>query len=92
MGGAAGPYHSQQWDANKLANFVWNKFLGGRDSSISRPFGDIRLDGVDFDPEGKKKALIRIKYRSSKNQIFLSFTFFFYFSLLFFFLFLSSFK
>ncbi|CAO3619366.1 unnamed protein product [Cunninghamella echinulata] len=52
MGGAAGPYHEQEWNSLKLATFIWNKFLGGRDESISRPFGNIVLDGVDFDPEG----------------------------------------
>lgn len=55
MGGAAGPYHEQEWNSSKLATFIWNKFLGGRDQSISRPFGNIVLDGIDFDPEGKKR-------------------------------------
>jgi chitinase len=37
-------------DANQVADYIWNKFLGG--TSNSRPFGDAILDGVDFDIEG----------------------------------------
>jgi chitinase len=37
-------------DANQVADYIWNNFLGG--NSNSRPFGDAILDGVDFDIEG----------------------------------------
>lgn len=53
MGGAAGPYHTQSWDPDLLAWWVWNKFLAGEDRTLSRPFGDVILDGIDFDPECK---------------------------------------
>ncbi|KAI7865914.1 glycoside hydrolase superfamily [Spinellus fusiger] len=52
MGGAAGPYRTQTWDPDVLAWWVWNKFLGGDDRTLSRPFKDVQLDGIDFDPEG----------------------------------------
>ncbi|PNX74468.1 acidic endochitinase-like protein [Trifolium pratense] len=37
-------------DANQVADYIWNTYLGG--NSNSRPFGDVILDGVDFDIEG----------------------------------------
>ena len=37
-------------DARKVADYIWDNFLGGH--SNSRPFGDAILDGVDFDIEG----------------------------------------
>ncbi|KAK7266904.1 hypothetical protein RIF29_19565 [Crotalaria pallida] len=37
-------------DARKVADYIWDNFLGGQSSS--RPFGDAVLDGVDFDIEG----------------------------------------
>ncbi|KAI9110217.1 hypothetical protein K1719_018659 [Acacia pycnantha] len=33
-------------EAQKVFDYLWNKFLGG--SSSSRPFGDAILDGIDF--------------------------------------------
>lgn len=53
VGGAVGPYHKQKWDPDLFAWWMWNKFLGGTDPSVIRPFGDVILDGVDYDPEGK---------------------------------------
>ncbi|CAO3598361.1 unnamed protein product [Absidia cylindrospora] len=51
VGGATGPYRHQKWEADKLAWSLWIKFLGGTDRILSRPFGDVILDGIDFDPE-----------------------------------------
>ncbi|CEP12344.1 hypothetical protein [Parasitella parasitica] len=51
VGGAAGPYHKQNWDPDLFAWWMWNKFLGGTDKTVPRPFGDAILDGVDYDPE-----------------------------------------
>ncbi|ORZ01264.1 glycoside hydrolase superfamily [Syncephalastrum racemosum] len=51
MGGAAGAYHTESWEPDLLAWWMWNKFLGGQDRTLSRPFGDVILDGLDFDPE-----------------------------------------
>ncbi|KAL9323091.1 hypothetical protein ACSQ67_011144 [Phaseolus vulgaris] len=34
-------------DAKNVSDYLWNNFLGG--SSSSRPFGDVVLDGIDFD-------------------------------------------
>ncbi|KAI8055606.1 glycoside hydrolase superfamily [Gilbertella persicaria] len=51
LGGAVGPYHRQAWDPDLLAWWMWNKYLGGRDHTVTRPFGDVVLDGVDYDPE-----------------------------------------
>lgn len=52
VGGAAGPYHSQSWDPDLFAWWLWNKFLGGDDRTVPRPFGNVVLDGIDYDPEG----------------------------------------
>lgn len=37
-------------DAERLADRLWNLFLGGIDTDIapSRPYGDVILDGIDF--------------------------------------------
>ncbi|KAI8369345.1 glycoside hydrolase superfamily [Radiomyces spectabilis] len=51
LGGASGPYRKQKFDPDLLAWWLWNMFLGGDDDSVTRPFGDVVLDGVDFDPE-----------------------------------------
>ncbi|XP_054784465.1 acidic endochitinase-like [Prosopis cineraria] len=50
LGGGSGGYSlTSADDANQVANYIWNNFLGG--SSNSRPLGDAVLDGVDFDIE-----------------------------------------
>ncbi|MQL89175.1 hypothetical protein Taro_021745 [Colocasia esculenta] len=50
IGGGAGSYGlSSAADAQKVAQYLWDNFLGGR--SASRPLGDAVLDGVDFDIE-----------------------------------------
>ncbi|MQI71921.1 hypothetical protein EI017_24405, partial [Escherichia coli] len=52
LGGGAGSYSlSSPDEATQLANYLWNNFLGGGDSSSSRPLGDAVLDGIDFDIE-----------------------------------------
>ncbi|XP_057743885.1 basic endochitinase-like isoform X1 [Arachis stenosperma] len=54
IGGAKGGYGlSSAADANQLADYLWNNFLGGHSSS--RPFGDAILDGIDFDIEGNSE-------------------------------------
>ncbi|EER93039.1 hypothetical protein BDA96_01G580200 [Sorghum bicolor] len=51
IGGGAGGYSlNSRQDAFKLAQYIWNNFLGGH--SDKRPLGDAVLDGVDFDIEG----------------------------------------
>lgn len=37
-------------DANQVATYLWNNYLGGQSSS--RPLGSAVLDGIDFDIEG----------------------------------------
>ncbi|XP_042480576.1 acidic endochitinase-like [Macadamia integrifolia] len=50
IGGASGSYSlSSTADAQSVADYLWNNFLGG--SSSSRPLGDAVLDGIDFDIE-----------------------------------------
>lgn len=51
MGGSAGAYSnpSSQVEASKLAQLVWDMFLGG--NCTYRPFGNAILDGVDLDLE-----------------------------------------
>ncbi|CAM8973475.1 unnamed protein product [Rhodiola kirilowii] len=48
-GGVAGYTLSSPADAQDLADYLWNNFLGGQSSS--RPLGDAVLDGIDFDIE-----------------------------------------
>lgn len=51
IGGGAGSYYlSSAEDANQVATYLWNNFLGGQSSS--RPLGAAVLDGIDFDIEG----------------------------------------
>ncbi|KAG1346520.1 Acidic endochitinase [Cocos nucifera] len=50
LGGVSGTYSlSSAADAQSLATYLWDNFLGG--SSSSRPFGSAVLDGIDFDIE-----------------------------------------
>ncbi|KAK1275861.1 Acidic endochitinase [Acorus gramineus] len=50
IGGDQGGYSlSSSSDAQNLADYLWNNFLGG--SSSNRPLGDAVLDGIDFDIE-----------------------------------------
>ncbi|KAM7276153.1 hypothetical protein ACFE04_018019 [Oxalis oulophora] len=53
IGGGAGSYFlTSAEDARQVATYLWNNFLGGGQSSSSRPLGDAVLDGIDFDIEG----------------------------------------
>ncbi|KAL6845354.1 hypothetical protein ACP4OV_024849 [Aristida adscensionis] len=55
LGGSGGTYGlASTDDANSVASYLWNNFLGG--SSPSRPLGDAVLDGVDLDIENKMPA------------------------------------
>ncbi|KAL9324016.1 hypothetical protein ACSQ67_008873 [Phaseolus vulgaris] len=50
LGGGAGSYSlNSAEEANQLATYLWDNFLGGQ--SGSRPLGDAVLDGIDFDIE-----------------------------------------
>nr|GEW69352.1 acidic endochitinase-like [Tanacetum cinerariifolium] len=50
IGGGTKTYSlSSKEDAEAVADYIWNNFLGGQSSS--RPLGDTVLDGVDFDIE-----------------------------------------
>ncbi|CAL4974643.1 unnamed protein product [Urochloa decumbens] len=53
-GGALGGYNlSSPSDAQGLASYLWDNFLGG--SGSARPLGDAVLDGVDFDIESPSR-------------------------------------
>ncbi|GJN18007.1 hypothetical protein PR202_gb05118 [Eleusine coracana subsp. coracana] len=50
IGGGVGSYKlASTADAQAVASYLWNTFLGG--TSRSRPFGDAVLDGIDLDIE-----------------------------------------
>ncbi|OMO67102.1 hypothetical protein COLO4_30223 [Corchorus olitorius] len=50
IGGGSGQYSlASKADAKKVANYLYNNFLGG--ASPSRPLGNAVLDGIDFDIE-----------------------------------------
>ncbi|KAJ1927338.1 Chitinase 2 [Tieghemiomyces parasiticus] len=52
LGGQEGSYSlSSGEEGAKVANAVWDTFLGGTQSGVLRPFGDAVLDGVDLDIE-----------------------------------------
>ncbi|GLJ32416.1 hypothetical protein SUGI_0652310 [Cryptomeria japonica] len=51
LGGGAGSYYlSSDADAQNVASYLWDNYLGGH--SDSRPLGDAVLDGIDLDIEG----------------------------------------
>ncbi|XP_062206399.1 acidic endochitinase-like [Phragmites australis] len=55
LGGGGGNYGlSSTDDANSVANYLWDNYLGG--SSSSRPLGAAVLDGIDFDIENGNSA------------------------------------
>ncbi|KAK1282406.1 hypothetical protein QJS10_CPB22g00043 [Acorus calamus] len=55
LGGGGGGYSlTSTADAQSLANYIWNNYLGG--SSSNRPLGPAVLDGVDFDIESGGSA------------------------------------
>ncbi|XP_057525669.1 acidic endochitinase-like [Amaranthus tricolor] len=71
LGGGAGDYSlSSPADAQQVADYLWNNFLGG--ISNARPLGDAVLDGIDFDIElGSSQnydALARALQRRSTPQ------------------------
>ncbi|CAI9762457.1 unnamed protein product [Fraxinus pennsylvanica] len=77
LGGATGSYSlSSAANAQEVADYLWNTYLGGQSSS--RPLGDAVLDGVDFDIEAGTgqfwddlaRALSR--YSSSQRKVYLS--------------------
>ncbi|KAJ7525904.1 hypothetical protein O6H91_06G012200 [Diphasiastrum complanatum] len=50
LGGAVGTYNiNSQAEADSVAQYLWDNFLGGQSSS--RPLGAAVLDGIDFDIE-----------------------------------------
>jgi chitinase len=56
LGGQTGEItFANKEDAVKLADQIFNLFLGGQDAQMKelRPFGDVVLDGIDFDMESK---------------------------------------
>ncbi|CAN1238065.1 Acidic endochitinase [Linum grandiflorum] len=53
IGGGAGGYDlASTHDAEQVAGYLWDNFLGGHSST--RPLGPAVLDGIDFDIEGGK--------------------------------------
>ncbi|GLJ21057.1 hypothetical protein SUGI_0384680 [Cryptomeria japonica] len=75
LGGGVGNYSiASAQDAQNVANYLWNNFLGGK--SASRPLGDAVLDGVDFDIEATTahwddlaKAVSALSYRGGKKVL-----------------------
>ncbi|XP_039137428.1 acidic endochitinase-like [Dioscorea cayenensis subsp. rotundata] len=77
LGGAAGSYTLVSTeDAQLLADYLWNNFLGG--SSSSRPLGDAVLDGIDFDIEDgtsehwDELAQMLSQYSQEEQKVYLS--------------------
>ncbi|KAJ0986232.1 hypothetical protein J5N97_004588 [Dioscorea zingiberensis] len=77
LGGASGSYTlTSTEDAQQVADYLWNNYLGG--SSSSRPLGDAVLDGIDFDIEGgttqhwDELAQKLSQYSQQGNKVYLS--------------------
>ncbi|XP_057871022.2 acidic endochitinase-like [Cryptomeria japonica] len=71
LGGGTGNYSlASPDDARKVADYLWNNYLGG--SSPSRPLGPAVLNGIDFDIEATTKNwehLVRaLKARSTPSK------------------------
>lgn len=78
IGGGVGSYYlTSAEDAEQVAAYLWNNFLGGQSSS-SRPLGDAVLDGIDFDIEGGTNqhwddlAKYLSGYSSQGNKVYLT--------------------
>ncbi|KAL9323117.1 hypothetical protein ACSQ67_011170 [Phaseolus vulgaris] len=57
IGGGSGEYSiTSLEDAKNVSDYLWNNFLGG--SSSSRPFGDVVLDGIDFDIQAGESSFL----------------------------------
>ncbi|KOS21731.1 Endochitinase [Escovopsis weberi] len=52
LGGAAGAYSlTSQQEAETIGQNLWDAYGGGSGGSVPRPFGDVSVDGWDFDIE-----------------------------------------
>ncbi|KAH6603994.1 glycoside hydrolase family 18 protein [Trichoderma cornu-damae] len=71
MGGAVGysaATLSGDAQGQQLADTVWNLFLGGTASPTLRPFGSVKLDGVDLDNEtGNPTGYLAMAQRFKSN-------------------------
>jgi chitinase len=54
-GGALGYNLSSPSDAQDVATYLWDNFLGGTGGATPRPLGNAVLDGIDFDMEAPSK-------------------------------------
>ncbi|KAJ4806745.1 Acidic endochitinase [Rhynchospora pubera] len=77
LGGATGSYQlTSTSDAQSVADYLWNNYLGG--SSSSRPLGSAVLDGIDFDIESGSSdyygdlANFLSQYSSQGNKVYLT--------------------
>ncbi|KAJ1689617.1 hypothetical protein LUZ63_013772 [Rhynchospora breviuscula] len=77
LGGATGSYQlTSTSDAQSVADYLWNNYLGG--NSSSRPLGSAVLDGIDFDIEGGSSdyygdlANYLSQYSSQGNKVYLT--------------------
>ncbi|KAH7651535.1 chitinase protein [Dioscorea alata] len=77
LGGGSGSYTLvSSDDAQQVADYLWNNFLGG--SSSSRPLGDAVLDGIDFDIESGGTQYYDVlaqalsQYSQQGNKVYLS--------------------
>jgi chitinase len=54
-GGALGYNLSSPSDAQHVATYLWDNFLGGTGGAAPRPLGNAVLDGIDFDMEAPSR-------------------------------------
>lgn len=66
LGGGDGSYgFSSNQDADDLAEYIWNHYLGGE--SDSRPLGPAEVDGIDLDIEQGSSAYYAHFVRTLRN-------------------------
>ncbi|CAN1339312.1 Acidic endochitinase [Linum perenne] len=69
LGGAAGSYFlNSDDDAEKLADYLWDNYLGGHIHADTRPFGSAVLDGIDLDIEGIVYKPTHVHHHSNYNK------------------------
>lgn len=52
LGGASGAYSLQsQAEAEQIGQYLWDSYANSGNTTVQRPFGDVAVDGFDFDIE-----------------------------------------
>ncbi|RFU29076.1 hypothetical protein B7463_g7255, partial [Scytalidium lignicola] len=67
LGGASGAYSLQsQAQAESIGQYVWDSYANSGNTTVQRPFGDVAVDGWDFDIEVNLGSSQYYQYMISK--------------------------